>query len=95
MYLFGQPVVTIGGVDYPAETAEWGPRLKGGNGTMAPLAMADPIDACSPMTVGLNGKIAVADRGSCNFDTKVRPMAHGRSHWDHKERAWHEPKDKR
>ena len=82
MYLFElpesviKPSVTIRGVDYPAGTALWGPRLQGGNGTMAPLALAAPSDACSPMTVDLTGKIAVADpTGPCDWNVMVRHRA--------------------
>jgi hypothetical protein len=58
---------------YQINTAQFGPRLTVGgiNGT---LAATLPIDGCVAITNGgaIIGRIALIDRGSCNFTVKVK-----------------------
>ena len=58
---------------YQINTAAFGPRLTVGgfNGT---LAATVPIDGCAAITNGgaITGRIALIDRGSCNFTVKVK-----------------------
>jgi hypothetical protein len=41
------------------------------NGVTGELAAAEPANACSPITNLVAGTIALVDRGSCSFDSKV------------------------
>ena len=65
-------VDTPGG-DYLAMPAGFGPALPTVPPLLTgPLALASPAQACTPPAPGsLTGKIAVVDRGSCNFQLKV------------------------
>ncbi|HEX9187041.1 MAG TPA: PA domain-containing protein, partial [Vicinamibacteria bacterium] len=70
----------IAGV-YAAQAAQFGPNLTSA-GTTADVVLAldpaiagspSPTDACSPLTnaAAVAGKIALVDRGTCNFSAKV------------------------
>jgi hypothetical protein len=63
---------TIAG-SYAVGTAEFGPAVTNG-GTTAAVAQAAPADACSALTnpSAVSGRIALVDRGSCNFTVKVK-----------------------
>jgi extracellular elastinolytic metalloproteinase len=81
MYLWtppgGQQEVVVNGVSYDAASMGFGPGLST-TGTTGPLANADdgvaPTgDACETVPRGsLDGTIALVDRGTCTFDTKVK-----------------------
>ncbi|HEX8149234.1 MAG TPA: PA domain-containing protein [Pyrinomonadaceae bacterium] len=59
--------------NYAVGTAEFGPAVSPG-GTTANVAQAAPADACSALTnpASVSGKIALVDRGGCNFTVKVK-----------------------
>ncbi len=64
-------LVTIGTTDYAGYASSFGaaPTLAG---TTGPLAIMSPADGCTAAAAGsLNGKIAIIDRGTCNFTVKV------------------------
>jgi hypothetical protein len=63
---------TIAG-NYAVGTAEFGPAVSPG-GTTAGVVQAAPVDACSALTnpASVSGKIALLDRGGCNFTVKVK-----------------------
>ncbi|MET0648324.1 MAG: PA domain-containing protein [Pyrinomonadaceae bacterium] len=63
---------TIAG-NYAVTTAEFGPAVTNG-GTTANVAQAAPADGCSALTnpAAVSGRIALVDRGSCNFTVKVK-----------------------
>lgn len=81
MYLWtppgGQQEVVIGGSSYDAVSTGFGPGLST-TGITAPLAnlddgVAPTGDACTaPARGSLDGAIAILDRGTCNFDLKVK-----------------------
>jgi hypothetical protein len=58
---------------YQINTAQFGPKVTvaGVNGTVAATA---PIDGCTAITNGgaITGRIALIDRGTCNFTVKVK-----------------------
>jgi hypothetical protein len=58
---------------YQINTAGFGPRLTTGgiNGTIAATV---PVDGCTAITnaVAVSGRIALIDRGTCNFTVKVK-----------------------
>ena len=56
---------------YAAKQAEFGPALSE-TGITSDLAEARPSLACDALTNDLTGKIALIDRGTCVFVTKVR-----------------------
>ncbi len=59
--------------NYAVGTAEFGPAVSPG-GTTANVSAAAPVDACSAITNGtsVSGRIALIDRGGCNFTVKVK-----------------------
>jgi hypothetical protein len=63
---------TIAG-SYAVGTAVFGPPVTSG-GTTANVAPAAPADGCSALTNGsaVAGRIALVDRGGCNFTVKVK-----------------------
>ena len=63
---------TIAG-GYAVGTAEFGPAVTPG-GTTANVSAAAPADACSALTnpSAVSGRIALVDRGGCNFTVKVK-----------------------
>ena len=81
MYLWtppgGQQEVVVGGTTYGAVSMGFGPALSTA-GVTAPLAtavdaLAPTGDACETVTPkSLVGMIALVDRGTCNFDLKVK-----------------------
>jgi extracellular elastinolytic metalloproteinase len=73
MYLWnGGPdhEVVVNGASYKALRAAFGPAL-GTTGISGPLANASPADACSAVA-NLAGKVAIVDRGTCDFVVKVQ-----------------------
>jgi hypothetical protein len=63
---------TIAG-NYGVGTAEFGPAVSPG-GTTANVALAVPADGCSALAnpSAVAGKLALIDRGGCNFTVKVK-----------------------
>ncbi|HEX7313225.1 MAG TPA: PA domain-containing protein [Pyrinomonadaceae bacterium] len=63
---------TIAG-NYAVGTAEFGPAVSPG-GTTGNVAAAAPSDGCSALAnpSAVSGKIALIDRGGCNFTVKVK-----------------------
>ncbi len=59
--------------NYEIGTPEFGPALST-PGVTANVVQSSPIDGCSALTNGaqISGKIALIDRGSCNFTVKVK-----------------------
>jgi extracellular elastinolytic metalloproteinase len=73
MYLWtGKPShqVVVGASIYNAAGAEFGTQLNG-TGSTAALAVASPADGCTALA-SLTGKIAIIDRGTCDFVVKVK-----------------------
>jgi hypothetical protein len=72
----GAPVVTLGSLgEVPVGLADFGPRLPS-TPLSAPVVAAldggsNPNDACERVVTDLRNKIALVDRGSCSFTTKV------------------------
>lgn len=63
--------VAVGASTYGAAGADFGAALTT-SGKTGPLALMAPADGCTAATASLSGKIAIIDRGSCNFDVKVK-----------------------
>ncbi len=68
-------LVTVNGTDYGAYGAAFGPALTA-TGTAGALALYNDgtgtaTDACEASTASLTGKIAIVDRGTCDFTVKV------------------------
>ncbi len=63
---------TIAG-NYAVTTAEFGPPVTNG-GTTANVVQAAPADGCAALTnaSAVSGRIALVDRGGCNFTVKVK-----------------------
>ncbi len=79
MYLWNPPVpngfVTVNSVDYGAFGASFGPALTIA-GTQGALAVYNDgtgvsSDGCETSVGSLTGKVAIVDRGTCNFTVKV------------------------
>ena len=73
MYLWtGKPShqVVVGSNIYGAAGAAFGPALTT-TGRTGALAVASPVEACTAVA-SLTGKIAVIDRGNCDFVVKVK-----------------------
>lgn len=75
MYLFtgvgGSHEVAInGGATYNAAGAEFGPALST-TGLAGSIARATPADGCTSVSNAVSGRIALIDRGTCDFVTKV------------------------
>jgi hypothetical protein len=73
MYLWtGKPShqVVVGTSIYAAAGAGFGPALTT-TGRTGPIAVASPADGCTALA-SLTGKIAVIDRGTCDFVVKVK-----------------------
>jgi hypothetical protein len=77
-FLGGTPTLRIGSPaslakSYQINTAGFGPKITvaGVNGT---VAATQPLDGCAAITNGgsISGRIALIDRGSCNFTVKVK-----------------------
>ena len=77
MYLFSGPVpryeVAITSpvsVSYDASPAVFGPPVT--TGPTGAIAAASPADACTAVSATVSGKIALVDRGTCDFTVKVK-----------------------
>jgi hypothetical protein len=57
--------------NYEVGTASFGPALSPG-GTTADVVQTSPADGCAPVAGTVSGKIALIDRGNCNFTVKTR-----------------------
>ena len=59
--------------NYLVGTADFGPPLSS-PGITNNVVLASPVDACSAITNGgaISGRIALVDRGTCNFTNKVK-----------------------
>jgi hypothetical protein len=59
--------------NYAVGTADFGPRVST-SGATANVVQSSPTDGCSALTNGsaVSGRIALIDRGACNFDVKVK-----------------------
>ncbi|HXI22604.1 MAG TPA: PA domain-containing protein [Pyrinomonadaceae bacterium] len=59
--------------NYTVGTADFGPALNSG-GTTGNIVSASPANACTALTNGsaISGRLALIDRGACNFDVKVQ-----------------------
>ncbi len=65
---------SVAGV-YQVSLASFGPQFSGGSDptVRADLVLAQPVLACGALPAAqVGGRIAVVDRGSCDFDIKVR-----------------------
>lgn len=74
MYLWtGKPShqAVVGSNIYAAAGAGFGPALTS-TGRTGALAVTTPADGCTAIAETLTGKIAVIDRGTCDFVTKVK-----------------------
>ncbi|HEV7766166.1 MAG TPA: M36 family metallopeptidase [Thermoanaerobaculia bacterium] len=74
MYLWtGKPShqVVIGATTYPAAGAAFGPALNG-TGRTGALSLTSPAEGCTAISTTLTGKIAIIDRGTCDFTVKVK-----------------------
>jgi extracellular elastinolytic metalloproteinase len=74
MYLFtGKPShqVVRGSTLYDAAGAAFGPALTS-TGKTGVTAVTSPADGCTAISTVLTGKIAIIDRGTCDFVTKVK-----------------------
>ena len=56
--------------NYAVGSASFGPSLTSA-GTTANVAPSSPLDGCSAIGGSVSGKIALIDRGTCNFTVKV------------------------
>jgi extracellular elastinolytic metalloproteinase len=67
--------IKVNATDYGANASAFGPAISvsGINGQLASYVDGtDPTsDACQASTVSLSGKVAILDRGTCNFTDKV------------------------
>ena len=63
--------MVVGSSNYPAAGADFGAKLTT-TGTSGSLALMAPADGCTAATVSLTGRVAIIDRGGCNFDVKVK-----------------------
>lgn len=74
MYLWtGKPShqVVVGSSIYSASGAAFGPALTS-TGKTGALSVTSPADGCTAISTTLTGKIAVIDRGACDFVVKVK-----------------------
>jgi extracellular elastinolytic metalloproteinase len=74
MYLFtGKPShqVVVGATIYAAAGAAFGPALTS-TGRTGAISVTSPADGCTAISTVLTGKIAVIDRGTCDFVVKVK-----------------------
>ncbi len=69
-HFVGIPVTLATGETYPAAVGEFNtytPPVKG-----AEFVVAQPAQGCTAITNDVKGKIALIDRGTCTFTTKIR-----------------------
>jgi extracellular elastinolytic metalloproteinase len=74
MYLWnGKPThqVVVGSSLYSASGAAFGPALTS-TGRTGILTVASPADGCTAISTTLTGRIAIIDRGTCDFTVKVK-----------------------
>ena len=74
MYLWaGKPShqVVVGASTYSASGAAFGPALTS-TGKTGTLTIASPADGCTAISTTLTGRIAIIDRGTCDFTVKVK-----------------------
>lgn len=74
MYLWaGKPShqVVVGASTYAASGAAFGPALTS-TGKTGILTVASPADGCTAISTTLTGRIAIIDRGTCDFTVKVK-----------------------
>ncbi|HEX6098106.1 MAG TPA: M36 family metallopeptidase [Thermoanaerobaculia bacterium] len=74
MYLWaGKPThqVVLGSTIYGASGAGFGPALTT-TGRTGALTVATPADGCTAISTTLTGRIAIIDRGNCDFVVKVK-----------------------
>jgi hypothetical protein len=57
--------------NYVVGTADFGPHVTS-SGVTANVTQASPGDGCTALTNAMSGRIALIDRGSCTFVTKVK-----------------------
>ena len=69
LFIVDAPASIAGSYDF-GETVDFGPDLLDSI-WCGELALVEPNEACTPVTNDLTGKIAVIDRGSCNFSLKI------------------------
>jgi hypothetical protein len=60
--------LTVGGTQFPAGAASYGPASFDATGA---TVIAAPADACAALTSTITGKIAIVDRGTCSFASKT------------------------
>lgn len=63
-------VAVAGGATYAALPAVFGPALSA-TGVSGTVAAASPADGCTAVAGNVSGKLALIDRGTCDFVTKV------------------------
>jgi minor extracellular serine protease Vpr len=68
-HFVGIPVTLRGGATYPAAIGEFNPYIPPVEN--AQFASTEPADGCAAITNDVDGKIALIDRGTCTFGTKV------------------------
>lgn len=74
MYLWaGKPThqVVVGSTTYAASGAAFGPALTS-TGRTGIITVASPADGCTAISTTLTNRIAVIDRGNCDFVVKVK-----------------------
>jgi len=74
MYLWtGKPShqVVVGSTIYSAAGAQFGPALTS-TGRTGLITVTSPADGCTAISTTLTSRIAVIDRGTCDFVTKVK-----------------------
>jgi len=62
--------VIVGATGYGAMGAQFGPALTT-TGVSGAIVRATPADGCTVVSAAVSGKVALIDRGSCDFVTKV------------------------
>jgi minor extracellular serine protease Vpr len=67
-HYFGIPV-TVGGSTFGAALGQFGTFVPP---VTAVLALASPSNGCTSITSNVTGAIAIIDRGTCTFSTKIR-----------------------
>lgn len=69
-HFVGIPVILGTGETYGAAVGDFNPYIPPVKN--AQFAVADPAQGCTAITTNVSGKIALIDRGTCTFTTKVR-----------------------
>lgn len=63
--------VTVGAENYGAMAAAFGPVLTTGGTSAAAMQVMSPLRGCTAATAPLTGKVAIIERGDCDFTVKV------------------------